>query len=117
MSTPPRKTSSPTEEINQDIAQTRQRLGDTAEALAHKANVPARMKDKAHETTQAAAAKAAEVTHQARQAAEKAMANLPEPVAHRVERVVATVRERPVPTAAAVVFVLLLLRLLLRRNR
>lgn len=44
------------------IERIRAQLGDTVEALAHKADVPARVKDKVHHTEEAVQLKAEEVT-------------------------------------------------------
>ena len=60
MSTP----SSP-DELRAEIAKTRADLGETAAALAAKADVKQRVKDSATETKQKAAAKVDEVTHKA----------------------------------------------------
>jgi len=59
--------SSPEDEIRQDIERTRKQLGDTVEALAHKADVPARVKDKVHDTKQTVQAKAEQATQQLRE--------------------------------------------------
>jgi methyl-accepting chemotaxis protein len=135
-----------TAEIEHDIERTRQQLSDTAQALAAKADVPARVKDKVHATTETAQAKADEVKHRAHAAAQQvthqvqegaqalaakaedvagqaktltnqALEQLPPPVRERVEQVITTARQRPVPTAVVVVVALLLLRRLLRRAR
>ncbi|HEX8761402.1 MAG TPA: DUF3618 domain-containing protein [Pseudonocardiaceae bacterium] len=127
--------SSPEDEIRQDIERTRKQLGDTAEALAHKADVPARVKDKVHDTKQtvqvkaeqatqrlrestpALQAKAAEMTSQAERQMRQALDKLPPPVAQRIEPLIATARQRPLPAAAVAVVALLVLRRLLRRNK
>lgn len=41
--------SSHEDELRQDIGRTREQLGETVEALAHKADVPARVRGKVHE--------------------------------------------------------------------
>jgi hypothetical protein len=121
--------------IEHDIEHTRQQLGETVQALADKADVPERVKDKVHATTDTARAKADEVTHQAQEGAHalaakagdvagqaKTLTNqtleqLPPPVRERVEQTATTARQRPVPTAVVVLVVVLLLRRLLRRSR
>jgi len=132
-------TSSREEEIRQDIERTREQLGDTVEALAHKVDVPARVEEtvrvKAEEVTQQAQAKAEEVTEQVLEGAEalqakaaevaqhaehlidQGLGKLPPPVAARIEQLMAPVRQRPLPAVAMVVAVLLVLRRLLRRKR
>ena len=46
------------DELHRDIERTRAQLGDTVEALVHKVNVPARIKDKVHDTRQTVQIKA-----------------------------------------------------------
>jgi mannitol-specific phosphotransferase system IIBC component len=58
-------TPSSPEELRAEIAQTRADLGETAAALAAKADVKQRVKDSAAETKQKAAAKVDEVTQKA----------------------------------------------------
>jgi hypothetical protein len=133
--------------IEQDIEQTRHQLGETVQALTTKADLPARVKDKAHATTetmqankagdvkhqvQAAAqhvthqvqqgahlvaAKAEDVAGQAKTLTNHAIEQLPPPVREQVEQAATTARRRPVPTAVVVVVALLVLRRLLRRSR
>jgi hypothetical protein len=127
--------SSPEDEIRQDIERTRAQLGDTVEALAHKADVPARVKDKVHDTQQTVQVKAEQVTQQLLEGTEplqakvgemasqaermihQALDKLPPPVAQRIEPLIATARQQPLPAAAIAVAVLLVLRRLLRSNR
>src|ERR1700712_6102110 len=59
------------EEIRKDIERTRAQLGHTVEALAHKVDVPARVKDKVHETKETVQVKAEEVKQQAQAKAEE----------------------------------------------
>ncbi|MET0237445.1 MAG: DUF3618 domain-containing protein [Kibdelosporangium sp.] len=116
------------DEIRADIERTRQELGDTAEALAHKVDVPARAKEKANEvldTTKAKAAaaketvtvkaeqamhtaqvKAADVSRQAYQTIDK----LPEPAAKPARRVLTLLRERPGMFVAGAILVIALVR-------
>jgi hypothetical protein len=130
-------TSSREEEIRQDIERTREQLGETVEALAHKVDVPARVKETVHvkteEVKQQAQAKAEEVTEQVLQGTEalqakaaevaqhaehlidQGLGKLPPPVAARIEPLIDTAKQRPLPALAAAVGVLLVLRLVLRR--
>ena len=132
-------TSSREEEIRQDIERTREQLGDTVEALAHKVNVPARVKEtvhvkaeevkqqaqaKAEEVTQhvlegtgAVQAKVAEVSQDAEQLIDQGLDKLPPLVAARIEPLMAALRQRPLLAAAVAVGVVWVLRRLLRRNR
>ena len=132
-------TSAREEEIRQDIERTREQLGDTVEALAHKVDVPARVKEtvhvkaeevkqqaqaKAEEVTQhvlegtgAVQAKVAEVSQDAEQLIDKGLDKLPPPVAARIEPLMAALRQRPLLAAAVAVGVLWVLRRLLRRTR
>jgi ABC-type transporter Mla subunit MlaD len=111
--------SSPEDEIRQDIERTRAQLGNTVEALAHKADVPARVKDKVHDTKQtvqakaeqatqqlqestpALQAKAAEMASQAQRLIHQALQKLPPPVAERIEPLIATARQHLLESACA----------------
>jgi seryl-tRNA synthetase len=131
--TPPVKAAA---EIRQTIAHTREQLAGTAEVLAHKVKLPARVKDRVQETRETVQAKVKEVkqqlhkgtetlqdkademTLQAKSLNNQAVGKLPPPVAGRIGGLVKTARQRPVLPAAAVLGgVVLLLRRLLRRNR
>jgi ElaB/YqjD/DUF883 family membrane-anchored ribosome-binding protein len=83
-------------ELRKEIEQTRERLGDTVEQLAAKADVKAQAKAKATELADAVRSKVA-----------LAGASTPESVRQAVTRAVRTVRQRPIPVAAAVGVVLL----------
>ena len=127
--------SSREEEIRQDIERTRKQLGDTVEALAHKVDVPARVKDKVHDTKETVQVKAEALTEQVLDGANalhtragelasqaerwihQALEKLPPPVAERIEPLMATARQRPLPVVAVAVVVWLVLRRLRRRNR
>lgn len=65
--------------------------------------------------TEVLQAKAGEVALQAKSLTDQVRGKLPPPVAARSEQLVATARQRPLPTAAVAVVVLLVLRLVLRR--
>jgi hypothetical protein len=130
-------TSSREDAIRQDIERTREQLGDTVEALAHKVDVPARVKEtvqvKTEEITQQAQAKAEEVTQQVLQGTatlqtkatevvqhaehviDQALEKLPPPVAARIEPLMVAAKQRPLPAVVVAVGVLLVLRLVLRR--
>ena len=121
-------TSSREEEIRQDIERTREQLGDTVEALAHKIDVPARVKETMHvkaeevtqhvlESTGAVQSKVAEVSQRAEQLIDQGLDKLPPPVAARIEPLMAALRQRPLLAATVAVGVLWVLRRLLRRNR
>ncbi len=104
-------------EIRQDIEDARRRLSDTAEALAYKANVPARarekageVRDKAMHTASVAATKSVEALDKAQHAA---AVKLPGPVARPAERLIVTVRRNPVPFAVGTVVGIWILRRLL----
>jgi hypothetical protein len=116
--------SSHEDELRQDIGRTREQLGETVEALAHKADVPARVRDKVHEpskrtvqvkadrprstywrATEALQAKAGEMASQAERLIQQALEKLPPPVAERIEPLIATARQRPLPAVAVAVAV------------
>jgi ABC-type transporter Mla subunit MlaD len=152
MSTPPRasspKTSTDThgaaadpeqikdpDQIKQEIDCTREQLGDTVQALADKADIPARVKDTAREAADQVQATAGQLGEQARHTAhtmqakaddlaawtrsmtDRAVAALPPAAAQRAEHVRTLVRQHPVAAAAATVIGLWALRRLLRRDR
>ena len=128
-------TSTREHELHQDIERTREQLGDTVQARVHKVDVPARVKDKVHDTKETVQAKvdevkrqlhngtgtlqdkAEEATRRARSLTNQALAKLPPPVAGRIEQVMETVRQRPVPAAAVALGALVLLRRVFRRSR
>ncbi len=112
-------------------------LADTMEALAPKVELPAHVKTKVREAKETVQAKvddvqqylhkgsetlrdkAGEATLQAKTLTNEALAKLPDPVTGRIGQLTETVRKRPVPAAAVVLgmFVLFVLRRVLRRNR
>ncbi|MBB5915365.1 hypothetical protein BJY24_004277 [Nocardia transvalensis] len=100
------------EDIRRDIEQTRADLGETAEALAYKADVPARAKEKLHDTTAAAQAKAIEVTAHAEDIAGRVVAT----TETRAEQAGTLVR-RPIPAAVAAAVAALVTWRLARRLR
>jgi len=118
------KTEPTPDEIRRDVARTRRELSDTAAALAHKADVPARVKEKAVAVKDVAAAKAEEVKHtaadmteQAQETVRRTMDGLPQPVAQRVRDLVAAIRQRPVPFAVGAVVSIVVLRWVVRGRR
>lgn len=76
--------------LRADIARTRAELGDTVEALAHKADVPGRAKQKATEVKETVAVKV-----------DNAVGSLPEPAADKVHNGLRAIAAHPVPTALA----------------
>ena len=93
--------SDPKEQLQRDVERTRRELGETVEALAHKADVPGRVKEQAHETRVRMI-----------NATDEAVASLPEPVAEQVEKA----RRHPVAVAAVFAVLILLIWKLSRRN-
>jgi hypothetical protein len=91
----------PKEQLQRDVERTRRELGETVEALAHKADVPGRVKEQAHETRVRMI-----------NATDEAVASLPEPVAEQVEKA----RRHPVAIAAVFAGLILLIWKLSRRN-
>lgn len=87
------------EQARLDIELTRQELGETVEALAHKVNVPARAKE------------------QVDQVKAKVKEKVPEPVAEGAVQVADTVRRNPWPIAGGVLALLILIRLIARRSK
>lgn len=119
--------SSPEDETRQDIKRTRQQLSDTVEALAHKADVPAGVKDKVADTQQTVQVQAEAATQHLLEgtAALQAKAGevarhadkLPPTVAERIDPLIARARQRPLTAAAVVVGMLWMLRRLLRNSK
>jgi ketopantoate hydroxymethyltransferase len=117
--------------IREGIAHGREQLAGKVEAVAHAAKVPAAVKDawsdtkntvqdkigqatrRLHSGKQAVQGSASGLAQQARELTEQAHAQVPEPVAGRVDQLSQVVRQRPVPMAAIMLAVLALL--LLRR--
>lgn len=98
------------EELRREIEETRAELGDTVEALSHKADVKGRAKDKVEERKQAVSAKADELK-------QKVSGATPDDVKTAASGAAGTARERPeIPAiAGALLFGLLLGWLLGRR--
>jgi ElaB/YqjD/DUF883 family membrane-anchored ribosome-binding protein len=98
------------EELRREIEQTRAELGDTVEALSHKADVKARVGEKVDERKQAASQKADELKQKAQELKQKAGQATPEDVKSAASGAATTARERPeIPAvAAALLFGLLL---------
>jgi hypothetical protein len=86
------------EEARLDAELTRQELGETVNALAHKVNVPERTKERAVRMGTAARQR------------------MPEPVVHGAERAVRTIRRHPLPAAGAAVGLVIAARLIARRG-
>jgi hypothetical protein len=93
--------SDPREELQRDVERTRRELGETVEALAHKADVPGRVKEQARETK-------VRMTR----ATSEAIDSLPEPVADQVEKA----RRHPAAVAAVLIALVLVIWKLARRN-
>ena len=72
---------------------------------------------RADEARQQAQAQAEQVRQQAKSLIHQALVKLPPPVAARIEPLMATAKQRPLPTAAITAGMLLVLRRLLRRSK
>jgi gas vesicle protein len=123
--------------IRDGLAHGRERLAGTVEAVAHKAKVPDAVKDAWSDTKDTVQDKVGQVTRklqdgketvqgsasgltqQAKGLTEQARAQVPEPVAGRVDQLTQVVRQRPAPAAAIIlaVLALLLLRWIPRNRR
>src|SRR3954452_5128941 len=108
------------EEIQRDIDETREELGDTAAALAQKADVKGQAKAKAEDVKQHARAKAEGVKEAARQkkseSTSKAREAAPDSATGAAEQAASTAQQNPVPLAIGGAFVAgLAVGLLLRR--
>jgi ElaB/YqjD/DUF883 family membrane-anchored ribosome-binding protein len=85
------------EELREEIAQTREELGDTVEALAEKTDVKGQAKARVVAVKQAAQDKRDEFASRARGAT-------PDSAAAGVQQALSTIQRRPVPFAAVGVF-------------
>jgi hypothetical protein len=94
--------SDPKEQLQRDVERTRRELGETVEALAHKVDVPGRVKEQAHETVVRMTA-----------ATNQAIESLPDPVAEQVEKA----RRHPGAIAAALIALVVAIWAISRRNR
>ena len=92
----------PKEQLQRDVERTRRELGETVEALAHKVDVPGRVKEQAHETIVRMTA-----------ATNQAIDSLPDPVAEQVEKA----RRHPGAIAAALIALVVAIWAISRRNR
>ncbi|MCT9929320.1 DUF3618 domain-containing protein [Planotetraspora sp. A-T 1434] len=116
-------------EVRQDIARTREDLGDTIDALAAKADVKTRAQEKVEGTKIMAKEKAAEVVERVREATPDTVKDAADKVAERVrdvtpdtvkdaaDKVAEQARRRPAVAIAAGAVALLVVRTLLRRKR
>ncbi|WP_439660300.1 DUF3618 domain-containing protein [Lentzea sp. HUAS TT2] len=93
--------SDPKEELQRDVERTRRELGETVEALAHKVDVPGRVKEQAQETRLRMTA-----------ATNQAIDSLPEPIAEQVEKA----RRHPGAIAAALIALIVAIWAISRRT-
>lgn len=116
--------SDPKEELQRDVERTRRELGETVEALAHKVDVPGRVKEQAHETAERVKGQAQETAVRVKEQAQETVAkmtaatnqavdSLPEPVAVQVEKA----RRHPGAMAAALIALIVAIWAISRRNR
>lgn len=94
--TPVTETKDP-EQLREEIEETRRELGDTVEALAAKADVKARMKDKVEATKESATQKKDDLLGKARESS-------PDSVTSGASQATQKAKENPLPVAAAGAF-------------
>jgi ElaB/YqjD/DUF883 family membrane-anchored ribosome-binding protein len=85
------------EQIREEIESTRRELGDTVEALAYKADVKSRLKDRVHSTKESAAHKKDDLLG-------KAKALSPDTVTSGATQATQKAKENPAPLAGVGVF-------------
>lgn len=85
------------DEIRREIEQTRQELGDTVAALAHKTDVKGRAKERVHHARETVSEKRGAVTGKVQEVT-------PQAAASAVGQVASRARENPVPLAVAGAF-------------
>ncbi|SMD17666.1 DUF3618 domain-containing protein [Lentzea albidocapillata] len=103
----------PKDQLQRDVERTRRELGETVEALAHKTDVPGRVKEQAHETAGRVREQAHETAAKMTAATDQAIGSLPEPVAEQVEKA----RRHPGALAAALIALIVAIWAISRRNR
>ena len=108
----PRDDAPSPEKVEAEIAETREELGDTAAALAEKADVKEQAKRKVEETKERAQEKVGAAAESAKQTLESA----PETASQVANRTIAGARENPSAVIAAVIGGLLLVVLIRRRR-
>jgi ElaB/YqjD/DUF883 family membrane-anchored ribosome-binding protein len=86
------------EQLREEIEETRRELGDTVEALAYKADVKARVREKIGATKESAAQKKDDLMGKARAAS-------PDSVSSGATQATEAARQNPVPVAAVGAFV------------
>ncbi|GHH44505.1 DUF3618 domain-containing protein [Lentzea cavernae] len=103
----------PKDQLQRDVERTRRELGETVEALAHKVDVPARVKEQAQETADRVKEQAQETVVRMTAATNQAIDSLPDPVAAQVEKA----RRHPGAIAAALIALIVAIWAISRRNR
>jgi archaellum component FlaD/FlaE len=88
------------QQLAEEIERTREQLGETVEQLAAKADVKARAQDKARQVTGRLKGKAGQARQQAAAAAAKISEATPEPVRRAAAQAAVTARQRRVTLAA-----------------
>jgi ElaB/YqjD/DUF883 family membrane-anchored ribosome-binding protein len=86
------------DQLREEIEATRREMGDTVEALAYKADVKARMREKIGATKESAAQKKDDLMGKAREAS-------PDSVSSGATQATTMARENPLPVAAVGAFV------------
>jgi ElaB/YqjD/DUF883 family membrane-anchored ribosome-binding protein len=86
------------EQIREEIEETRRELGDTVEALAAKADVKTRVRDKVESTKESAAHKKDDLLGKAREAS-------PDSVTAGASQATQKAKENPMPVAATGAFI------------
>lgn len=92
------------EEIRADIEQTREDLGDTAAALAEKADVKGQAKAKAEDIKKALGSKKEEASAKAKDMGRKAREATPESVGEGAHSAMTHAQENPVPVGLVAAF-------------
>jgi ElaB/YqjD/DUF883 family membrane-anchored ribosome-binding protein len=99
--------------IEAEIEQSREELGETAAALAEKADVKQQAQQKVEETKEAARARVSATAD----AAKEKLQTAPEAASQTMDRTVATLRENPAPAVAAIGGLLVVAVIMRRRRR
>lgn len=104
--------------VRPSAAPVKNKLHNTKETVQAKAEeTKQQAKSTVDEAKQQAQAKAEQVKQQAQSLIHQGLAKVPPPVAARIEPLMATAKQRPLPAVAVAMGILFVLRRLLRRSR
>jgi ElaB/YqjD/DUF883 family membrane-anchored ribosome-binding protein len=104
------------DELRRDIEQTREQLGDTVEALAHKADVKSRLSEKLDGGKAAVRERQEQLRGKVVEARDRVADASPDDAGRAASRVAHTVTERPLPAVALALAIGLALGWMIKRS-